>query len=183
MTRRLVLTGPECTGKTTLAAAIAEAQGAPWLPEASRQYAEQRGMAGDDLTAADVEPIARLAMRNEDAALAKDPRLLVLDTDLISTVVYARHYYGDAPEWLVSEAKRRRGDLYLLCEPDLPWSPDGIRDRPNDRMELMAMFEAAMVEFGAVTRRVTGSGPARLDAALRAVASVAPSDARAGAAS
>jgi hypothetical protein len=50
-------------------------------------------------------------------------------------------------------------------------------------MELMAMFEAAMVEFGAVTRRVTGSGPARLDAALRAVASVAPSDARAGAAS
>ena len=178
-----MLTGPECTGKTTLAAAIAEAQGAPWLPEASRQYAELRGMVGDDLTAADVEPIARLAMSNEDAALAKDPRLLVLDTDLISTVVYARHYYGDAPDWLVSEAKRRRGDLYLLCEPDLPWSPDGIRDRPNDRMELMAMFEAAMAEFGAVARRVTGPGPSRLDAALRAVASIAPHAARAGAAS
>mgnify|MGYP003343618616 CR=1 FL=1 len=174
VTTRVVLTGPESTGKTTLAAAIAAAHGTPWLPEAARVYAERRGLAGDDLTAADIDPIARLAMEAEDAALAARPRILVLDTDLISTVVYARHYYDDAPAWLAAEAMRRRGDLYLLCETDLPWAPDGIRDRPYDRATLMAMFEAAMEEFGATTRRVTGSGPARLDAALRAVATIAP---------
>lgn len=180
MTTRIVLTGPESTGKTTLAAAIAHAHGAPSLPEASRVYAEERGLAGEGLTAADVEPIARRAMAAEDAALATGPRLLVLDTDLISTVVYARHYYGGAPTWLEAEAARRRGDLYLLCETDLPWAADGIRDRPNDRATLLRMFETALGEFGVATHRVTGRGPARLDAALRAVARVTPDPAHAG---
>jgi NadR type nicotinamide-nucleotide adenylyltransferase len=180
VTTRIVLTGPESTGKTTLAAAIAHAHGAPWLPEASRVYAEERGLAGEGLTAADVEPIARRAMAAEDAALASGPRVLVLDTDLISTVVYARHYYGTAPAWLEAEAARRRGDLYLLCETDLPWAADGVRDRPYDRATLMGMFEAALGEYGVMMERVTGGGPARLDAALRGVARVAPDPTHAG---
>ncbi|MBI1810179.1 MAG: ATP-binding protein, partial [Gemmatimonadetes bacterium] len=133
MTRRLVVTGPESTGKTTLAGALAAQFGAPCLPEAARGYAEARRAEGRALTADDAEPIARAAIAAEDAALAAAPPLLVLDTDLVSTVVYTRHYYGGAPAWMEDEARGRRGHLYLLCDVDLPWTPDGVRDRPVAR--------------------------------------------------
>ena len=170
MTRRIVLTGPECTGKTTLAAALARRLGAAWLPEASRQFAEE---VQRELTAADAGLIAERAIRAEDAALADHPRLLVLDTDLISTVVYCRHYYGACPEWIEAAARARRGDLYLLCAPDLEWTADGVRDRPAYREEMFALFGAALKEFGCVSAGVSGTGPARERAALAAAAPVA----------
>lgn len=164
-TRRIVLTGPECSGKTTLAAALASVLGAPWTPEAAREVAEA---SGGELSAATVEPIARLSMALEDAALAARPPVLVRDTDLVSTVVYARHYYGAVPAWLEEEARARRADLYLLCRPDLPWTPDGVRDRPMHREALLADFRAALAAIGARVVEIHGTGPARLAAASAA---------------
>jgi NadR type nicotinamide-nucleotide adenylyltransferase len=165
VTRRIVLTGPEATGKTTLASALARHFRAPWLPEMARAYATE---VKRELTAVDAGIIATRAMAAEDAALAKDPPLLILDTDLISTVVYVRHYYGSCPVWIEEAARARRGDLYLLCEPDLPWTPDGVRDRPAGRQELFALFEGAMREFGCTSIDVAGAGVARERAALSA---------------
>lgn len=166
--RRVVLTGPEASGKTTLAIALAAQFGAAWTPEAARLYAESSTA---PLSAATVEPIARLAIALEDALLTASPgpELLVRDTDLISTVVYARHYYGNAAPWIVTESRARLGDLYLLCAPDLPWSADGVRDRPAHREELFHAFRATLAEFGAPTIEIRGSGPPRLRAAISAV--------------
>ena len=169
MTIRIVLTGPECAGKTTLASALARRFRAPWLPEASRLYADE---VRRELTEGDADPIARRAMLAEDAALALDPPLLVLDTDLISTVVYVRHYYGPCPAWIEDAARERRGDLYLHCAPDLPWTADGVRDRPAQRRELSALFESALLEFGCTTADVSGTGAARERAALSAAAAL-----------
>ena len=166
MTQRVVLTGPECSGKTTLASALARRFRSPWLPEAARGYAED---VKRELTAADAELIAQRTIDADDAALAAQPPLLLLDTDLISTVVYVRHYYGPCPAWIEDEARARRGDLYLLCAPDLPWTADGVRDRPAERAELYAQFEAAMREFGCTTADVAGAGAIRERAALSAV--------------
>lgn len=163
---RIVLTGPECTGKTTLAAVLSARFAAPWVPEASRLYAER---SPDPLSAGTVEPIARLAMDLQDAALAAHPPLLFLDTDLVSTVVYARHYYGACPAWVESEASARRADLYLLGSPDLPWTPDGVRDRPTHREELFEAFASALVEIDARVIVLRGVGTARTDDAIRAV--------------
>ena len=149
---RLCLTGPECTGKSTLAAQLAREFGTVWVPEYAREYAETHG---NVLTAADVEPIARGQMASEDAA--RDAERIVLDTDLISTVVYARHYYGSCPQWIEAEALRRRADLYLLLDTDCIWLPDPARSpTPDDREDLFDAFRAALDEFDTRWHIVSG---------------------------
>jgi NadR type nicotinamide-nucleotide adenylyltransferase len=169
VTRCIVVTGSECTGKTTLARALAARLHAPWLPEASRAYAEERRDEGRALTSEDVEPIARRDIAAADAALRSAPADLVLDTDLLSTVAYARHYYGACPAWIEAEARARLGALYLLCAPDLPWLADGVRDRPAARESMHAHFRSVLREFGAAVTEVGGIGPAREQAAMAAV--------------
>jgi nicotinamide riboside kinase len=164
---RIVVTGPESAGKTTLARALAERLRVPWTPEASRLFAES---SPGPLSAATVEPIARLAEQLEDEVLVARPGMLVRDTDLVSTVVYAQHYYGMVPTWIEQEARARLGDLYLLCLPDLPWEADGVRDRPAQREELLQAFRTELSELEARVVEIGGAGPARLAAAQRAVA-------------
>lgn len=122
------------------------------------------------LSFATVEPIARLAMQLEDDARKAEPALLLRDTDLVSTVIYARHYYGQVPAWIEREAAVRRGDLYLLCLPDLPWEADGVRDRPTHREELLSAFRETLAELQARVVELSGVGPQRLVAAKAAVA-------------
>lgn len=173
MTWRVVLTGPECSGKTTLARALAAHFDAPWVPEASRAYAEARGGV---LSADDVEPIAhatRAALRRAaDAA----PAVLVADTDLVSTLVYARAYYGACAAWIAAAAREELADLYLLCAPDLPWEADGVRDRPNDqdRLAMHRAFAETLAALGARVVPVDGLGAARTARALRTVIAAAP---------
>ena len=152
---RICLTGPECTGKSTLAARAQRELGATWVREYARRHAETHR----PLTAADVEPIARGQIAGEDAA--RGP-LVILDTDLISTVVYARHYYGACPRWIEEEARKRRADLYLLLDTDLPWQPDPARDSGGDaREDLFAAFRAALDEFETRWELVSGEWEAR----------------------
>ena len=167
LVRRIVVTGSESSGKTTLARRLAAVLRVQWIPEYSRDYAESLTRA---LTADDVEPIARGQMTREDQILgAASSSMIVLDTDLVSTTVYAEHYYGQCPAWIKDEARRRLGALYLLALPDLPWEADGVRDQRFARMELHTQFIARLREFGALVLEVGGSGPRRLENAVAAV--------------
>jgi len=172
---RVIVTGSESTGKTTLAAQLAQALGTIWVPEFARRYAED---AARPLTASDIGPIAEGQVRAEvqgagewrvrfEGLPATPP--LVQDTDLVSTLVYGHHYYGECPEWIEGAARERLGDLYLLCAPDLPWVADGVRDLPQVRAEMHEAFRVQLRAFGAVVVPVTGLGAARLEAGWAAV--------------
>ena len=167
------MTGPESTGKTTLARELAEWLNTEWVPEAARRMAER---VARPLAAADVEPIAREHIALADAAaaraLASGVRSLVLDTDLLSTLIYARHYYGRVARWIEDAERRRRADLYLLCDVDVPWRPDGVRDRPVDRTTMFAEFERALSRRRASVVVVRGTWSDRSRIALAAVAGV-----------
>jgi NadR type nicotinamide-nucleotide adenylyltransferase len=170
------LIGPECTGKTTLAEELAIHFGAPWVPEFAREYAERVGRL---LTYDDVEPIARGQIALEDAwdlgrparidAAGETPALpalLILDTDLVSTVVYSRHYYGRCPEWIEGEARKRKADLYFLTDIDVPWTADGVRDTVAARAALHGQFANALANFGANFVTVSGDWEQRWKTAV-----------------
>ncbi len=154
-------------------------------PEAARRYVEARRGAGGEpppLGPADVEPIARAQLRLEDDAAARalgaGRSLVVRDTDLVSTVVYARHYYGACPPWIEAAARARRAALYLLCDVDVPWLPEaGQRDPsgadPRVRDALRDAFAAALAEFGCRVAWVRGAPGAREREALAAVRTAA----------
>ncbi len=162
---KIVLTGSESTGKTVLALELGAHFHAPVSTEFVREYAARQGK----LAFADHGPIARGQMAAEDEAIARATRLVILDTDLVSTVVYCEHYFGRAPEWIRDEAVARAGQLYLLCQPDLPWAADGIRDRAERRDEMHALFSGKLRELGLPFVEISGDRAARVANAVRAV--------------
>lgn len=166
LAHRVVLTGSESTGKTTLTADLARHYGAVWVPEYVRGYADWKRA---PLDAGDVEPIARGQIAAQDVALERAGTFLFFDTDLLSTVVYAEHYYGGCADWIRAAAVHRRADLYLLCDIDVPWTPDAQRDRPDDRPAMHELFRNALVSRGFPFEVIRGGWRARFLAARAAI--------------
>lgn len=164
--RRVVVTGSESTGKTTLAERLARHYDAPLSREFSRAYAERVGRA---LVSADVEPIARGQLAAEDEAIAAARGLAIHDTDLLSTLVYAEHYYGLRSVELEAVLLSRRADLYLLADVDLPWRADPVRDRPKEREVLHRLFRVALDRVECRYLLVGGLGEDRFRAARAAI--------------
>lgn len=163
---RVCVTGPECTGKTTLAAQIASRYDTVWVPEYAREYALA---VARPLTAADVEPIGRGQVANEGRLIAGAKRMIVFDTDLISTIVYARYYYGRVPEWIEREARARKSDLYLLLDIDVPYVRDAARDPASDRVAHFELFQRALGEHGADVVLIRGGWEERREGAVGAI--------------
>lgn len=167
---RVVLTGSESTGKTTLAGRLADHYDAELVPEFVRGYAEAKG---GIIEFEDHGPIARGQMSLEDEHIARAAGLVVQDTDLLSTVVYCEHYFGQCPPWIRDAAAARRPDLYLLCEIDVEWVHDGVRDRGHMREAMQELFRDAVRQTGIATAVITGASTERLQRAVDAIDALA----------
>ncbi|MEA3447756.1 MAG: ATP-binding protein, partial [Bacteroidota bacterium] len=117
--KRIVVTGPECTGKSWLSYELARITSGMWLPEYARYYIH---FLNRDYTKKDVLHIARMQIELESGMVAANPAYLFLDTGLIITKVWLEHVYGNSPAWLDTAIKNSPRHLHLLCYPDLPWS-------------------------------------------------------------
>lgn len=160
------MTGSESTGKTTLASDLARHYDVLWVPEYVRTYATWKLA---PLDAGDVTPIALGQIAAQDAVLMRARGLLLLDTDLLSTAVYAEHYYGQCPDWVAQAVLVRRADLYLLCDIDVPWTPDPQRDRPDDREAIQVLFREALRSRGFPVVDIRGDWRDRFQAARAAI--------------
>ena len=165
-TIRVVVTGSECTGKTTLANGLAKAYGVECVPEFVREFVDR---IGGRPQFSDHGPIARGQKALEDEYRARSGALLFHDTDLLSTVAYCRAYFERCPEWIEAAAIDRKASLYLLCDIDVPWIADGLRDRPDRREEMHALFESVLREAKANYVIVRGLPDLRLAEARRRV--------------
>lgn len=141
---KAVVTGSESTGKTELANRLGAHFRAPVSTEFVRGYAATKR---DALGFADHGPIAHGQMAAEDAAARRARELVILDTDLVSTVIYCEHYFGKCPAWIIEAARARAGHMYLVLQPDVPWIPDGVRDRGDRREEMHGLFVAKLHEL------------------------------------
>ena len=165
--RRIVVTGSESTGKTTLARMLGERFDTIATSEFSREYADARRVPLDQH---DVEAIAVGQIATEDRfALRAQHGLMVLDTDLFSTVVYGPHYYGTLQPWIERAALARRADLYLLLDIDVPWVPDSIRDRGEMRAHMHGLFRAMLERYGLPFVTIGGAWSARYERAVMTV--------------
>ncbi|MCC7358310.1 MAG: AAA family ATPase [Anaerolineales bacterium] len=164
--RRVAIVGAESTGKTTLAQALAKRFGTMWVPEFARDYLLARGGV---CVEADMLVIAAGQADAEDRQARAGNGLLICDTNCLTTQLWYEHYFGAPPEALRRLARERTAHLYLLCDHDVPWVPDGLRDSPAERGWFHARFveELAAQELPYVT--LSGPFAKRLEPAVAAV--------------
>ncbi|KHA73423.1 N-acetylglucosamine-6-sulfatase [Pseudomonas chlororaphis] len=135
----VVLTGPESTGKSWLAAGLQQRFGGLRVDEYVRRFIELNPR---DTCLADIPAIAGGQLQWEDQARAQQPSLLILDTHLLSNMLWSQTLFGDCPGWLESELLARHYDLHLLLSPELiEWTDDGQRCQP-DPQERLAFYQA-----------------------------------------
>lgn len=139
--RRVSIMGPESTGKTTLARALASRFDTAMVPEWARHVLEARGGSLDGL---DWPELVRGQIASEEALARDANRVLVCDTDPLATTVWADHLIGGCPSDLRAAAEARRYDLTLLTAPDVPWVRDDVRYLPNDGAAFFADCQAAL---------------------------------------
>lgn len=134
----LVLTGPESTGKSWLAATLQAQFGGVVVGEYVRYFIDQQQR---DTCYADISTIAQGQLDWEDKARAEWPELLILDTHLLSNLLWSRELFGDCPAWIEDALLARRYDLNLLLDPQgVPWVDDGQRCQPQ-LAERIGFFE------------------------------------------
>ena len=160
---KVVVTGSECTGKSTLVQALAARFRTAFSTEGARNYLSQ---VQRPLSCSDVEPIAHRQVSLEREALEQAKKLVILDTDLLSTVIYSHHYYGECKNWIVEMAASRIADLYLLCDIDVPWTEDGLqRDQgePGQRIQGPQAFISELDRIQARYEILSGDADTRLE--------------------
>ena len=150
--KKVVIIGPECTGKSTLTQALAKHFKASFINEYAREYIDQLGRDYNEL---DILTIAKGQIQLEDSHATKS-NLLFLDTDLIVCKVWSEFKYGRCHPWIVEQIEQRHYDHYLLCDIDLPWQNDSQREHPNHRRELFDIYQNELKKYNKSYSIVSG---------------------------
>ena len=170
--RRVCLVGAESTGKTTLAAALAEHYATVWVPEYGREYSERKlaEEGGYDFRSEEFAHIAARQRELEEDAARRANKVLICDTDAFATSVWHRRYMGErSAEVEQIAAHGRRPDLYLLTDVNTPFVQDGTRDGESVREWMHETFVAELTTQRRPFRHLSGSYAERFAQAVEYV--------------
>ena len=168
---KVVLFGPESTGKTTLSRQLARHYNTVWAPEYAREYLQKKwNNERKTCENSDILPIAIGQMEIENRLAKKADKVLICDTDLLETKVYSEEYYGGFVDPLLDDAAiANTYDLYFLTYIDTPWEEDDLRDRPALRIEMFNAFEHALKKYHRPYILLQGNKETRLKTAIAAI--------------
>jgi NadR type nicotinamide-nucleotide adenylyltransferase len=166
MTRRIAITGPESTGKTSLTTQLAGLYDTVYVPEYARQYLDDNGV---KYTYDDVLKMALGQIELERQMHEKANEILFADTEMIVYKIWLEFYGWEVPKWMTDHIHKNKFDLYLLMDIDLPWVADGQRANPNDRDVIFHRFEDELETVGAHYGIISGIGTLRIDNAISTI--------------
>ena len=183
--KKIVILGPESTGKSTLCEMLAQHYNTIWCPEFAREYLLTNGTT---YTFNDLLSIAKGQLALEDEYLqmlsknlrpqavshqrsAVNDQLLFIDTDLYVMKVWCEYVFGDCHNWILRHIAERPYSLYLLCSPDLPWVKDDLREYPDEkpRIELYHFYRDLLINQHIPWAEISGSFTERFETARKAV--------------
>jgi NadR type nicotinamide-nucleotide adenylyltransferase len=167
----IAITGPECSGKSTLAKALAAHFGGVWVPEYARTYLAH---SGGSYTYADLDAICAGQMQAETEAVASGAPAVICDTDATVLYIWSLFRFGKVSPAIEARAAEPRYHHYLLCKPDLPWVADPFRESPNpeERMALFRMYEQKLLAALAPYTVIQGKEDERLARAIATTGAV-----------
>jgi len=166
---KVVLFGPESTGKTTLSKQLAEHYNTEWVPEYAREYLQDKwNREQKTCEVHDLVPIAYGQMLLENELTKKANKVLICDTDLLETKVYSEAYYNSTCDpQLKKYALKNTYDLYFLTYIDTPWEADDLRDKPDERERMFSHFKEALENNNRKFVILRGDKASRLSKAVK----------------
>ena len=175
--KKIVVIGPESTGKSTLCGYLANYYNTLWCPEFAREYLLQNGTAytiDDLITIAKGQLDAqknftKLVQTKMDQTGVVKP--LIIDTDMYVMKVWAEYVFGSCPTFILDEINKQDYDLYLLCKPDIPWVKDALREYPDEkpRQELFQIYKDILINQQTPWVEISGSFETRNQKAVTAI--------------
>ncbi|MBP2831384.1 ATP-binding protein [Aquimarina sp. U1-2] len=168
---KIVLFGPESTGKTTLSKQLAVYYECQWVPEYMRIYLQKKwDEEKKTCTYEDILPIATGQMKLENRLAQKTNKILICDTNLLELKVYSEVYYKEkVPEILRKISLENVYHLYLLTYIDTPWVPDDLRDKPHHREEMFLRFKNCLEHYNLPYVTLKGSKTSRVRKATQII--------------
>jgi NadR type nicotinamide-nucleotide adenylyltransferase len=169
--KKIVIVGPESTGKSSLCAALSEYYQSIWCPEYAREYLLTNGR---DYKHEDLLTIAKGQLQLEEEYAKKmnavaSSKYLFIDTDMYVMKVWCEFVFGQCHKFILDQIVTREYDAYLLCKPDIPWVQDELREYPDEstRIRLYHYYKDLMIHQSTPWVEVEGGYEDRLQTAIK----------------
>lgn len=163
---KVAIVGPESTGKSWLAQSLANHYHEPWVTEQARAYLAQIDR---NYNLNDIVKIAALQLEAEMQLLPECRKFLFCDTSLLVNKVWSNFVYNTIPPEINEWYNPEHYQLHLLCNIDLPWEYDPLREHPHKRQELFDIYENELIKDKCNYHIVSGLGQERLNNAIEII--------------